>query len=225
MIIDTTSSLSYTDADGLTWCLAAPTSVRQYPRTPYEAVLHGFSYLENKLSSPYPWTGRGMTAVARCFGLRTAHTGSIPLSVPGPRYSGIRQYRWVSMTYPDLAVPAPNVFTFGDNVPLGAVLYWDESGPDGGAVGIAAGYRKGVLQVLTATSDPVNSWGVTDVIPYGCAGWTAPVFYAGSSMDVWNLWDGDYKTLLTKYDDENLRYSTTLLAYSAAVRESKEEKI
>lgn len=187
--------------DDRSWVIAAPSSIRLYPRTPYEAVTHGVDYMDSNELSPAPWQGRAMTAVARCFGLQHADTGNIPRTIPGPRYSAIRQFRWVMNTYPEFAVAAPSPYTFGDNVPVGAILYWDESTPEGGAVGICAGYRNGILQVLTTTSDPTTkNWGLKDTTPYGCAGWTIPLFYAKSSMDLWNLWDGDRKTVPAQYD-------------------------
>ena len=186
--------------DNQQWVTTAPTEIRQYPRSPYEAVGHAVQYMDSSETAPVPWTGRGMTAVARCYGLQTANTGMIPRTIPGPRYAAIRQYRWLMQTYPEYGVQAPNPYTFGDNVPMGAILYWDESTPDGGAVGIAAGYRLDVLQVLMVTNDPVKNWGLRDTIPYGCAGWTVPLFFARSSMDLWNLWDGDRKTVASTYD-------------------------
>ena len=190
----------YRTLDDRQWVTTAPTEIRQYPRTPYEAVSHAVYYMDSPETSSVPWTGRGMTAVARCFGLQSADTGLIPSTIPGPRYAGIRQFRWLMQTYPEFAVQAPNPYTFGDNVPMGAVLYWDESTPEGGGVGIAAGYRNDVLQILMVTNDPTKTWGLRDIIPYGCAGWTVPLFYARSSSDLWNLWDGDRKTVPSTYD-------------------------
>ena len=121
--------------DDREWIVPPPAEIRQYPRSPYEAVLHAIEYLDSPFIAPVPWKGRGMTAVARCYGLQTAETGRIPATIPGPRYSAIRQFRWLMQTYPEYAVPAPNPYTFGADVPMGAVVYWDESSPSGGGVG------------------------------------------------------------------------------------------
>lgn len=197
----TTLTHLYRTLDDRQWTIAPPSSIRMYPRTPYEALNHGLDYMDNEEQSPAPWSGRAMTAVARCFGLQTADTGKIPRTIPGPRYSAIRQFRWVMATYPEYAVAAPSPFTFGENVPIGAILYWDESTPEGGAVGICAGYRRGIMQVLTTIDNPTTkNWGLRDTVPYGCAGWTVPLFFAKSSMDLWNLWDGDKKTVSAQYD-------------------------
>ena len=212
--------------DDRQWVVTAPGSVRQYPRTPEEAVWHAVSYMSSSEVAPYPWTGRAMTAVARCFGLRSADTGDIPSNIPGDRYSAIRQYRWLSQTYPDYVVPAPSPFTFGESVPMGAVMYWDESAPYGASVGICAGYRRGILQVLTTTSDPATkNWGLKDVEPYGCAGWTVPLFYARSSNDLWSLWDGDQRTVPSEYDFYRLTMDPLVATYDSPYYRYDESRI
>lgn len=199
--------------DDREWIVPPPAEIRQYPRSPYEAVLHAIEYLDSPFIAPVPWKGRGMTAVARCYGLQTAETGRIPATIPGPRYSAIRQFRWLMQTYPEYAVPAPNPYTFGADVPMGAVVYWDESSPSGGGVGIAAGYREGLLQILMVTNDPTKNWGLSDTVPYGCAGWSLPIFYTHSSFDTWSLWDGDDKTVSSRYDGAEVAVDPVVYAY------------
>lgn len=218
MIITDTgvSRLSYRRDDSRI-ALAAPGTIRSYPRSPHQAVLHGLEYMQDYTPpAPYPWSGRSMVAVARCFGLKSAETGTIPLDIPGSRYSAIRQYRWLMQTYPDYAVPAPSPFTFGEDVPVGAVMYWDESSPYGSTVGISAGYRRGILQVLTTTADPsTKNWGLRDAYPHGCAGWTTPIFYAQSSGELWSLWDGDTRTVPSEYDFYSLVMDPTAATYDS----------
>ena len=189
----TTDPSIVTRIDGRLWVAPAPTSIRQYPRTPYLAVQHGIEFVDGHKGPVHPWTGRGMTAVARCYGLRTAMTGDIPKNIPGPQFSAIRQYRWLRRYYPSLTFPAPHPNSFGTGVPIGAILYWDETGTSEaiGGVGIAIGYQNGILQQLCATDDAEKSWEIRAASLFGCAGWTLPVFYAPSSLECWALWDGD----------------------------------
>ena len=89
-----------------------------------------------------------------------------------------------------MVVRAPHTRSFGTQVPIGAILYWRENAGGFGSVGISAGYQNGLLQQIT-TDDSAGSLSIRDVDPKDCLGWTVPVFYAGPSMESWDLEDED----------------------------------
>jgi hypothetical protein len=177
----------YQEVDGRYWVMNPPSEIRQYPRSPMQAVHHALEFIDNDTKPPDSFTGRPMNAVAQCFGLEHPRTADIPKDIPGPSTSPARQFRWLYQQHPGYVHRAPHHRTFGNAVPIGSLLYWDAGVTGGsGSVGIAVGYQNGLLQQIT-TNDSIKSLTIKGVEPNRCMGWTVPMFYANTEVHAVNL--------------------------------------
>jgi hypothetical protein len=205
----------YASIDYRDWVSQQGSAVAKPPRSPLQAIQHIVRFLEFHPDNDVRWKDRGMDAVARAYGLQSSRCSEIPATIPGVTDSAARNFRWLREEHPEYVVQAPSSTTFGNSVPIGALLYWDESINGYGAVGIAAGYRNGVLQQFTVGEakpqipehlpdgrtnpaytkaqaagllETTHDIVLRDAPAAGCLGWSAPIFYA-SSTDGFNLWE------------------------------------
>lgn len=168
----------YASVDYRLWAAQRGSQTSRNPRSPVQAIEHIVSYLEFH-DAVVNWEGRGADAMARAYGLLSARLQDIPNDVVGPPMSSTRMFRWILRDFPDFAVPAASPRSFGNAVPIGALLFWDETVGNGyGAVGIAAGYRNGILQQFTVAEPGAVVQSVTATIPALLANGKANPAYA-----------------------------------------------